>query len=194
MSRRKEAAGHLLEVVYGGLPQASAPLTSETRDALPGLHALVQDDPRAAVAELRRWIEREPLPMFYNWLIAAHNALGEVDAAEALVRENYERNPHYLFARANYAELCIRDGDLEGAREALGGGFDIRRLLRGRKRVHISELTAYFYAVGLYHLKAGDLDAAERAHELLKEAAPEELPTRMLGRMLHTRLRDRRFG
>lgn len=191
MSRRREAAGHLLEIVRSPLPQSvNSPLASEIREATPGLHALVQDDPRAAVTELRRWIEREPLPMFYNWLFGAYSALGETDAANEIVHENYRRNPHYLFARINYAELCIADGDLAGAREALGEGFDIRHLLRGRKRVHISELTGYFYAVGLYHVKAGDLDAARRAYEVLKDAAPDEPPTRVLGHMLRPRLRD----
>jgi tetratricopeptide (TPR) repeat protein len=191
MSRRKEAAGQLLEIVHGPMPQSSnSRFASEIREATPRLHALLQDDPRAAVTELRRWIEREPLPMFYNWLSTAYSALGEKDAVDELVHENYRRNPHYLFARVNYAELCIADGDLAGAREALGDGFDIRRLLRGRKRVHISELTGYYYAVGLYHLKAGDLEAARRAYELLKEAAPDEPPTGALRAMLRWPPRD----
>ena len=192
MSRRRAAAGHLLEVVHGAMPQSShSPLASEIRDATPRLHALVRDDPRAAVTELRSWIEREPLPMFYNWLSAAHSALGEVDAVDELVHENYRRNPQYLFARVNYAEICIAEGDLAGAREALGESLDIRRLLRGRKRVHISELTGYFYAVGLYHVKAGDREAAERAYELLKDAAPDEPTTRVLSQRLRQR---RRWG
>jgi len=191
MNRRREATGHLLEVVHGALPQAwHSRLASEIREAIPGLHALVHDDPRAAVAELRSWIEREPLPMFYNWLSAAHSALGEMDAVDELVLENYRRNPHYLFARINYAEMRIAAGDLAGAREALGDGFDIRRLLRGKRRVHITEVTGYFYAVGRYHIEAGDLDAAHRACELLEDAAPDAPPTRALRHMLRSRLRD----
>jgi tetratricopeptide (TPR) repeat protein len=191
MRRRSPAAGQTLEVVHGPLPPSwNSPLASEIREAMPRLHALVNEDPRAAVTELRAWIEREPLPMFYNWLSAAYSALGETEAGNDLVRENYRRNPQYLFARLNYAEVCIHDGDLAGAREALGAGFDLRPLLGGRKRAHISEVTGFFYAVGLYHLKAGDLDAAEQAYELLKKVAPDEPSTEELGRMLYTRLRD----
>jgi hypothetical protein len=191
MRRRGQAAGHLLEIVHGPIPQlGDSRLSPEIRDALPRLHALLHDDPRAAVPELRTWIEREPLPMFYNWLGMAYSSLGNDDAAAELVRENYRRNPKYLFARLNFAEICLRDGDLAGAREALGAGFDIRPLLGGRKRVHVSELAGYYYAVGVYHIAAGDVAAAEKIYELLAEAAPDELPTEELRRRLYPRLRD----
>lgn len=191
MRRRSQAAGQVLEIVYGAMDQSwHTRLPRATREALPGLHALVRDDPRAAVTELRAWIAREPLPMFFNWLSGAYSALGDIQAAEETIHENYRRNPQYLFARVNYAELCLRDGDLDGAREALGSGLDIRALLGGRKRVHVSELTAYFYAVGLYHIRAGDLAAAENVYGILKDAAPDELPTEELRRSLYPRLRD----
>jgi hypothetical protein len=118
-----------------------------TREALPGLHALVLDDPRSAVTEPGAWIEREPLPMFYNWLSMAYSALGEIEAVKNVVREDYRTSPRYLFARLNYAERCLVDGDLDGAREALGPNLDIRALLGGRRRVHVSEVAGYFYAV-----------------------------------------------
>jgi tetratricopeptide (TPR) repeat protein len=191
MRRRSQPSGQLLEIVYGPLPRpAHAHLSPEIREAMPALHALVREDPRAAVTELRAWIAREPLPLFFNWLGGAYSALGDIKGVEETVHENYQRNPQYLFARVNYAELCLRDGDLDGAREALGGGLDIRALLGGRKRIHVSEFTGYFYAVGLYHIKAGDLDAAENIYRILKDAAPDELPTEELRRLLHPRLRD----
>jgi tetratricopeptide (TPR) repeat protein len=190
MRRRSQAPAQMLEIVYGAMEQPwHTRLSRETRDALPGLHALVLDDPRAAVAELRTWIEREPIPLFFNWLSAAYSALGQTEALEGVIRENYQRNPHYLFARLNYAELCLRDGDLAGAREALGAGFDIRPLLGGRRRIHVSELAGYYYAVGLYHIENGDPEAAEKMYQLLKEAAPGERPTEELRRRLHPRLR-----
>jgi hypothetical protein len=191
MRRRKRSAHTFLEVVYDRMQHPGhARLPQEVRDALPGLRDLVLHDPRTAVTELRGWIEREPLPMFYNWLSGAYSALGDVEGVRETVFENYRRNPHYLFARANYAELCLRDGDLAGAREALGESFDIRPLLGGRKRVHVSEVTGYFYAVGLYHIKAGDRDAAEKVYQMLAEVAPGEVGTEELRRLLHPRLRD----
>ena len=192
--RRSQAPAQMLEIVYDAMEHPwHARLSRETRDALPGLHALVLDDPRSAVTELGAWIEREPLPMFYNWLSMAYSALGEVEAVKDVVRENYRTNPRYLFARLNYAELCLDDGDLDGAREALGPGPDIRALLGGRKRVHVSEVAGYYYAVALYHLATGDRDAAEKMYALLEDVAPAEPPTQALRRRLHPRLRDLLF-
>lgn len=181
----------MLEIVYGAMEQPwHTRLSRETRDALPRLHALVQNDPRSAVTELRAWIDREPLPMFFNWLSLACSSIGDDQGMESAIRENYQANPQYLFARLNYAELCLLDGDLDGAREALGPGFDIRALLGGRRRVHVSELAGYLYTIGLYHIEAGNRDAAEKAYELLKGAAPGERGTEELRRRLHPRLRD----
>jgi tetratricopeptide (TPR) repeat protein len=194
MRRRVQSSYSFYEVVYDRMDAPGhARLPQEIRDAFPRLRDLVLHDPRAAVTELRGWIEREPLPMFYNWLSGAYSALGDIDSAEGVILENYRRNPTYLFARANYAELCLRDGDLAGAREALGDRFDIRPLLGGRKRVHVSEVTGYFYAVGLYHIKAGDRDAAEHVYRMLARVAPHELATEELRRLLHPRLRDLSF-
>lgn len=191
MRRRKRATEQLYRIVYGPIRQPwHSRLPKETQDALPELHALIRDDPRAAVEELRAWIEREPLPMFYNWLSAAYSALGDTRALEETVRENYRRNPQYLFARVNYAELCLSTGDLSGAREALGEALDIRPFLGGRKHVHVSEAAGYFYVVALYHLETGDHDAAERLYEILEEMAPDEVGTKELRRRLHPRLRD----
>lgn len=191
MRRRKRAPASLLEIVYEPLRQAEHDRVSkELRDAVPGLYELVQDDPRAAVTELRAWIAREPNPMLFNWLGMAYGVLGDVEAVRETVRENYRKNPQYLFARLNHAELCLRDGDLAGAREALGESLDIRALLGGRRRVHVSEVAGYFYAVGLYHLKSGDRDSAARLYDLLAEVAPDEPGTHALRRLVHPRLRD----
>jgi tetratricopeptide (TPR) repeat protein len=191
MRRGKRKPESLLEIVYEPLRHGvHAGLSNDLRDALPRLHTLVHDDPRTAVTELRTWIARESNPMLFNWLGTAYGALGDVEAVRETVRENYRKNPHYLFARLNHAELCLQDDDLAGAREALGESFDIRAVLGGRRRVHVSEVAGYFYAVGLYHVEAGDLDAADRAYDLLAEVAPDERLTEELRRVLRPRLRD----
>jgi tetratricopeptide (TPR) repeat protein len=183
--RRKRASQKLYEIVYGPMDQLGH-ISPETRTALARLHALVRDDPRAAVTELPGWIEREPLPIFYNWLSVAYAGLGEFDAVRDTVRENYRQNPRYLFARVNYAQQCLKDGDLAGMREALGESLDLRPLLGSRKSVHVSEVAAYFYAVACYHIETEDRPAAERAYEVMAEVAWEEPRTRELGRLLYS--------
>lgn len=189
MRRRK--AQQEYEIVYGPMNKpADARSSPEEREAMHNLHALVNEDPHAAVPELLARIERDPRPMFFNWLSAAYTFMEDDAAADETIRENYRRNPSYLFARINYAELCLRDGDLDGAREALGERLDLSFLVGGRKRVHISEARGYLYVLGLYHYTAGKMDAAEATYHLLEEIAPGEPPTERLRRLLYPRLRD----
>lgn len=172
------------------MPNAwNARLSVEARASLQGLHELLRLDPRTAVAELRDWISREPSPIFFNWLGAALTELGDDAAAAENTRENYRRNPDYLFARVNYAELCLADGDLAGAREALGETLDIRRLLGGRKRIHVSEAAGFFYVSALYRIETGDREGAERLYEFLEDLAPDDSTTETVRRRLWPGLR-----
>jgi tetratricopeptide (TPR) repeat protein len=181
----------LLEIVHGPMRNTwLAQLSQEARDAMPGLHALMREDPRAAVTELRAWIEREPNAMFFNWLSAALETVGEKSAANDVIRENYRRNPGYLFARVGYATICLHDGDLAGVREALGESLDVRALLGARKRIHVSEAVAFFYIVALYRLETGDRETAEKFYQALEEIAPDDPATKDLRRRLRPRLRD----
>jgi hypothetical protein len=176
------------EVVHGPLDLPwMARASPEAREALSGLHALVLHDPGAAVTPLREWIAREPLPIFFNWLSVAYGALGKAELEAEAVRENYRRNPGYLFARVNYAQQCLREKNLDGMREALGASLEIGPLLGSRKRVHVSEVAAYFYAVALYHLEREDRAAAEKVSRMLSEIAWGEPRTRELGRLLSNR-------
>ena len=111
--------------------------------------------------------------MFYNWLGGALRVLGDTEAMEAVVRENYHKNPDYLFARLNFAELCMAVDDLDGVREALGEQMSLRTLLPGRTRYHVAEVTGFYYAVALYRLATGDVPAAEKLYEILEEIAPD---------------------
>jgi tetratricopeptide (TPR) repeat protein len=196
MSNRRKRRGlakkpaNALEIVHGPMPNAwNARLSEEGRAALQGLHELLRRDPRTAVAELRDWISREPSPIFFNWLGAALTELGDEAAADENARENYRRNPDYLFARVNYAELCLASGDLSGVREALGETLDIRRLLGGRKRNHVSEAAGFFYVSALYRIETGDREAAERLYELLEGLAPGDSTTETVRRRLWPGLR-----
>ena len=173
------------EVVHGHLDLPWVVRASpEARAAFSRLHALVLENPEAAVSPLREWIPREPLPIFFNWLSVAYDALGEAELKAETVRENYRRNPGYLFARVAYAHQCLSEKDLDGMREALGPSLEIGPLLGSRKRVHVSEVAAYFYAVARYHLERGERAAAEKVSRMLSEVAWGEPRTRELLRLL----------
>jgi tetratricopeptide (TPR) repeat protein len=183
VSPSREADG--FEIVYGPLLRHPWQ-TPEMNQRIRRLHHLANTAPAEAVPELLATIERHPeVPIFYNYLAAAYLSLGDDGRAEEVIEENYRRNPDYLFARVNHAEICIRDGDLEGAAEALGGAFDLRALYPDRRQFHVSEVVAFTYAVGLYHLETGDWEAADVCHVLLHRIAPEDRTTDAFCRIMH---------
>jgi predicted Zn-dependent protease len=83
-------------------------------------------NPQATIPKLRRLIEQVPdVPIFYNWLAMAYIRVGDERRANEMVRENYRRNPDYLFARLNYGHLCLQQGDVARADEVMEHKFTL---------------------------------------------------------------------
>ncbi|MBN1485178.1 MAG: hypothetical protein JXA37_10680 [Chloroflexia bacterium] len=160
-------------------------LPDRVKEAFEQLYHLAQRRPRQAIPELLEWIEKYPkIPMLYNYLSVAYSRTGQSEEMEAIVEENYRRNPDYLFARLNYAQLCLAKGDYEQVAAILEHKFDLKRLYPKRKRFHISEVANFMGLIGLYFLGIGERDVAEKYYELLKQIAPKYPMTRQLRRQL----------
>jgi tetratricopeptide (TPR) repeat protein len=182
------------QIVYGPLHRYEWQ-TPEMTVLINRLQPLVNEAPAKAIPELVALIERHPdVPVFYNYLASAYVGVGDDARAEEVIEESYRRNPDYLFARVNHAEICIRDGDLEGAAEALGGALDLQALYPHRKQFHISEVVGFTYAVGCYHLKTGNWEAADDCHLLLHRVAPGDRMTESLCRRMRPILLPSIFG
>jgi tetratricopeptide (TPR) repeat protein len=161
-------------------------LSGKVKDAIERLHHESQRHPHRAIAELVDLIKKYPnLPMLYNYLSVAYSQAGQREKAEKAIRDNYRRNPDYLFARLNYAELCRAQGDYEQIAEIFEHKFDLKLLYPNRKRFHISEVANFMGLMGICFWETGEREVAERYYEILKEIAPSYPMTKMLRRKLH---------
>ncbi len=163
------------------------------------LHDESQSQPHKAIPELIDLIEKYPnVPVLYNYLSVAYSRTGQREKTEEIARENYRRNPDYLFARLNYAELCLAAGDYEQVAEIFEHKFDLKLLYPERKRFHISEAANFMGLVGVYFLETGERELAERYYEILEEIAPDFPVTKMLYSKLYPsfikRLLNRKSG
>jgi len=132
------------------------------------------------------WIEKYPnVPQFYNYLSVAYSLSGQRKKAEEMIRENYRRNPTYLFARLNYAELCLGQRDYEQVEKIFDHKFDLKALYPKRKRFHISEVAGFMGIVGIYFVETGEREAAETNYDILMQIAPDYPVTKVLRRKLH---------
>jgi tetratricopeptide (TPR) repeat protein len=169
------------------------------KDVIERLHTEAQTAPHKAIPELLEWIKKHPrVPVFYNHLSVAYGLIGQQEKMRDVVLENYRRNPDYLFARLNYAELCLEQGDYEQVTEIFEHKFDLKLLYPKRNRFHISEVPSFMGLIGVYFSKIGERDSAVKYYDILREIAPDFEMTKRLRRELFPgllrRLLRRLFG
>jgi tetratricopeptide (TPR) repeat protein len=167
-------------------------LPGDVKDAIERLHFDAQRKPLEAIPELHDWIKEYPrVPIFYNYLTVAYSAIGDYEEAEEVTKRSIQRNPDYLFARLNYAELCLARKEYEKVAETFDKKFDLRMLYPKRKRFHISEVVNFMGLVGIYFYEIGEREAAEKYNEILQEIGPEYPIARRLKPKLNPNIFDR---
>ena len=137
-------------------------LPSQVQARIDDLYELAQHDPMQAIPELERLIATYPqVPTFYNYLSIAYLQRGNLEKTDACVREAYRRHPQYLFAKVNYANLCLQ------------------QLYPHRKRFHVSEVMCrYFCAIG-------EQNTAILYYQMLKQVMPNHPMTKQAKRALY---------
>lgn len=171
-----------LTITTEPLPEPGyASLSSATKTELQRLYQLARSNPRAAAPQLMAALLRYPqVPSIFNYLFVAFSAMGDIKRAEAIIQENLRLHPDYLFARVNYAEMCLGRGDPDKVPEILGEHLDLKQLYPERDRFHGSEVVGFYGVVGFYYWKTGRPEEAERCYDLLRRLAPQHQLTQRL--------------
>ena len=125
------------------------------------------------------------LPILYNYLSSAYLNIGDREQAEAVVLENYKRHPNYLFAKTNYAQICLDKEDLEQIPIIFNNKFDLKRLYPRRSKFHISEFIAFAGVVSIYLARIGEVEGAEIYYRMLRKMARRHPATKNVKRELH---------
>src|ERR1051326_9453736 len=131
-------------------------LPSQVQARIDDLYELAQRAPTQAISELEALVTTYPhIPLLSNYLSIAYLAAGDQEQATACVWEAYRRHPQYLFAKVNYANLCLQQGETEKVPGIFDHACDLKQLYPHRTRFHISEFTnfagvmcRYFCAIG----------------------------------------------
>ena len=167
-------------------------LPGRVKEAIERLYDEAQRRPRKTIPELLEWIEKYPgVPTLYNYLSVAYSLTGQREKSEAVVQENYRRNPDYLFARLNYAEICLASGEYEKVGEIFEHKYDLKLLYPKRNRFHISEVANFMGLIGVYFFETGEREAAETYYEILQQIAPDYPMSKRLRRKLFPNLLQR---
>ena len=161
-------------------------LPSQVQARIDDLYELAQRDPRQAIPELERLMTTYPhIPTFANHLSIAYLAAGDQEHATALVREAYRRHPQYLFAKVNYANLCLQQGEIEKVPSIFDHTFDLKQLYPHRTRFHVSEFTGFAWVMCRYFCTIGERETAALYYQMLKHVAPRHPMTKQAKRALY---------
>jgi tetratricopeptide (TPR) repeat protein len=161
-------------------------LPSQVQARMDDLYELAQHDPTQAIPELERLVTTYPhIPTFANHLSIAYLAAGDQEKATALVREVYHRHPQYLFAKVNYANLCLQQGEIEKVPGIFDHAFDLKQLYPHRTRFQVSEFTGFAGVMCRYCCAIGEQDTALLYYQMLKQVAPRHPMTKHAKRALY---------
>lgn len=156
------------------------------QDHLHDLYEQVYTAPKKAIPQLEESIKIYPnVPQFYNYLMLAYSKIGNWDKANEVILQNYERHPDYLFAKTNYAKLCLHQSKVKQIPIIFDHHFDLKSLYPKRDIFHISEVIAFFGMLGEYYIKIELRPAAESCYQLLHQLDARHKQTRSLKRQLY---------
>lgn len=158
------------------------------------LYELASNNPRQAIKKVALFLEKHPHhPEVLNLFTYLHLSLRKIRKANRLIEENYEHNPEYLFAKINFADLCLRRKQPEKIPEVFNQKLNLRELYPHKKMFHVSEFRGFMTLMGLYHLSIGRRSAAEGYHYLAARIDPHHPNTRNLEKKLYYQPFCKRF-
>ena len=163
------------EITWAPIPDKSyEKLPQKIKDTIQQIHFDALAKPEKAIPELFELIEKYPdLTMLYNYLTHAYYATGQDDKADAVILETYIRHPDYLFARMEYAKLCLIKGDYDKIAEIFENKFDLKLLYPHRIKFHISEVANFMGLMSAYFFGIEDRETSEKYYKILAQLAPK---------------------
>ncbi len=193
--RQKRLPGNLklfsFKVTYDPMTVENRP--HEVDEQVDELHGLAVNEPKKAIAPLTALIEKYPdVPLLYNYLTMAYKGTKQEEKAKEIIEKNYQQHPDYLFAKLNYAQLCLENNLLERIPEIFDGKFELGLLYPDRNEFHISEVVGFYATLTLYHIETEDYQQAKTLLKLLKKVAPDYPQTKLIEReVLYALLRKK---
>lgn len=166
------------------LDQRFRNLPQEVQDEFNQLSDIVETNSAEAIPRLLELIRQYPLPLIYSCLAIAYGRV-DPEKQKQIIGENYQKNPKNLFARCNYARLCLADDKADEIPVIFSNHFELKTLYPKRNQFHITEYTALTSVVCEYYFRTNQLEKAEALFTKLKEITPESAETQLIKELLH---------
>jgi hypothetical protein len=137
---------------------------------------------KSSVKKLEELHHRFPeAKVIANFLSNAYKIYGD-PKSEEFIYQVYKLYPDYLFARVEYADLCLKNGDIETAKDVFKEGFDLHLIYPDRDLFHVSEFLAISGFACHYFFKIGDHEKLHTLFKTMQKLAPEHPATKSVER------------
>lgn len=115
------------------------------------------DLPRRLQENIDRWPHN---PVFYNYLIEAFELQENQDQADETSRALYAAFPDYLAAKISYANLLLRQNQLDQVPAVFDHHYHLGAVYPNRAAFHITEYAAFYTFLMPYFLEKEDIYTA----------------------------------
>ncbi|MCB1114936.1 MAG: hypothetical protein KDK71_00575 [Chlamydiia bacterium] len=150
------------------------------------LYELASANPRKAKKKVEAFQKTYPAhPEVLNLLSYLYLILRKIRKGNKIIEENYRHNPDYLFAKINYADLCLRKKQPKKIPKIFNYKLNLPELYPNKKMFHISEFRGFMTLMGHYHLAIGKTRAAESYHYLAHRLDPHHPSTKQLEKKIY---------
>jgi hypothetical protein len=155
-------------------------ITDKIQKKINELYNMVFEQPVQAIPILEDLVKKHPgVVQFSNYLSSAYSGIGDEENAKRVVLELYKKEPDYLFAKINYADICMQDGDLDKVSEIFEDKYDLQEIYPDRDEFHVSEALGFSNVMCWYFIHKGDTTKASRYFDMMENIEPDH-PSVML--------------
>ncbi len=170
------------------------PIKSKYREKLPHRIRTKMDDmfhnistnPQFIIDEYSKITKKhQNNPMLLNYLASAYTHQGNMAKAREIGVKNYKINKDYLFAKINYAQLCIQEESYAKIYDIFDQKGDLQLLYPKRKTFHIDEFIKFNWIMGVYFFNIGEPEKAKMYYQALRNVEPKSPYTKNLKNVIN---------
>ena len=161
-------------------------LSSIDLDTFLSLYALATKNPKKAKRDVEIFRSKHPdHPEVLNLLTYIYLSCGKMRQGNGLIEKNYAKNSNYLFAKINFADLCLRRKNPQCIPHIFNKKFSLPELYPNKQLFHVSEFRGLMSLMGFYQIAIGNDQAAKQYHYLVAHIAPNHPATKILEKKIY---------
>jgi len=179
------------------LDQRFRNLPQDIQDEFNAISEQAETNGAEVIPRLLELVESYPLPLIYSCLAIAYGRVNP-KKQKLVIAENYQKNPKNIFARCNYARLCLAENNPDEIPNIFDQQYDLKSLYPKRNQFHITEYTGFTSVFCQYYAAKEQTEQAEELFASMQSIAPESSETQQVKELLHPtflqRINKKLFG